>query len=246
MMAALLLLSTLGQSVALAQDSTTALNEAVTDTTHANDVQKEEISQEDKQKAEEELRKQQEQLQKELEETEKKLAQLEKESKVTGEYIDTLDRKIGYMNEQLTILENHNTEIQSEIDKLIPDIEKNEKELEAVSKEVERSKNELAKLEKKFKAVYDAYCLRLRVIYISGDYNLISALITCKDISSLLTRYEMIKSVAKSNTRLLNEVQEKTQDILTKQDGLNAQLEKYEKIKNSLDTQKSCKKAKKY
>lgn len=239
MMAALLLLSTLGQSVALAQDSTTALNEAVTDTTQANDVQKEEISQEDKQKAEEELRKQQEQLQKELEETEKKLAQLEKESKVTGEYIDTLDRKIGYMNEQLTILENHNTEIQSEIDKLIPDIEKNEKELEAVSKEVERSKNELARLEKKFKAVYDAYCLRLRVIYISGDYNLISALITCKDISSLLTRYEMIKSVAKSNTRLLNEVQEKTQDILTKQDGLNAQLEKYEKIKNSLDTQKS-------
>ncbi len=239
MMAALLLLSTLSQSVALAQDSTTALNEAVTDTTQANDVQKEEISQEDKQKAEEELRKQQEQLQKELEETEKKLAQLEKESKVTGEYIDTLDRKIGYMNEQLTILENHNIEIQSEIDKLIPDIEKNEKELEAVSKEVERSKNELARLEKKFKAVYDAYCLRLRVIYISGDYNLISALITCKDISSLLTRYEMIKSVAKSNTRLLNEVQEKTQDILTKQDGLNAQLEKYEKIKNSLDTQKS-------
>lgn len=239
MMAALLLLSTLSQSVALAQDSTTALNEAVSDTTQANDVQKEEISQEDKQKAEEELRKQQEQLQKELEETEKKLAQLEKESKVTGEYIDTLDRKIGYMNEQLTILENHNIEIQSEIDKLIPDIEKNEKELEAVSKEVERSKNELDRLEKKFKAVYDAYCLRLRVIYISGDYNLISALITCKDISSLLTRYEMIKSVAKSNTRLLNEVQEKTQDILTKQDGLNAQLEKYEKIKNSLDTQKS-------
>ena len=239
MMAALLLLSTLSQSVALAQDSTTALNEAVTDTTQANDVQKEEISQEDKQKAEEELRKQQEQLQKELEETEKKLAQLEKESKVTGEYIDTLDRKIGYMNEQLTILENHNIEIQSEIDKLIPDIEKNEKELEAASKEVERSKNELDRLEKKFKAVYDAYCLRLRVIYISGDYNLISALITCKDISSLLTRYEMIKSVAKSNTRLLNEVQEKTQDILTKQDGLNAQLEKYEKIKNSLDTQKS-------
>lgn len=239
MMAALLLLSTLGQSVALAQNDTTTANEVVTDTTHANDVQKEEISQEDKQKAEEELRKQQEQLQTELEETEKKLAQLEKESKVTGEYIDTLDRKIGYMNEQLTILENHNTEIQSEIDKLIPDIEKNEKELEAVSKEVERSKNELARLEKKFKAVYDAYCLRLRVIYISGDYNLISALITCKDISSLLTRYEMIKSVAKSNTRLLNEVQEKTQDILTKQDGLNAQLEKYEKIKNSLDTQKS-------
>lgn len=239
MMAVLLLLSTLGQSVALAQENTTAANEVVTDVNKDTTNQEGEISQEDKQKAEEELRKQQEQLQKELEETEKKLAQLEKESKVTVEYIDTLDRKIGYMNEQLTVLENHNIEIQSEIDKLIPDIEKNEKELEAASKEVERSKNELARLEKKFKAVYDAYCLRLRVIYISGDYNLISALITCKDISSLLTRYEMIKSVAKSNTHLLNEVQDKTQDILTKQDGLNAQLEKYEKIKSSLDTQKS-------
>lgn len=190
-----------------------------------------------KQEAQELLEKQKQELENNLKEAEEKLSKLEKDSKVTTEYIDTLDQKIGYINEQLTLLENENISLQAEIDALKPDIEKNEKILEELSKEVEKSQKELKKLEDKFQSVYEAYCIRLRVMYISGDYNILTALLTCEDVSSLFTRYEMIKSVAKSDTELLKDVNEKTKEIVTKKDGLDEQLRKYTNIKATYDEQ---------
>lgn len=194
-------------------------------------------------KALEEAQKVLEQQQKELEENlklaEEKLAMLEKDSKGTEEYINTLDQKIGYINEQLTILENENQSIQAEIDEMKPEIEENEKQLNTISKEVEDAKEQIAKLEEKFQSVYEAYCIRLRVMYISGNFNVLTALLTCKDISSFLTRYEMIKSIAKSDTELLQEVNAQTQEIVTKKDGLDENLSKYKDIKARYDEQRS-------
>ena len=80
---------------------------------------------------------------------------------------------------------------------------------------------ELDDLNEKFMAKYDAYCLRMRAIYISGNYNLLTALLTCSDISSFLTRYEMIKAVSKSDAQLLQEIQEQTEQILARESDLN-------------------------
>lgn len=243
-MAFTLLFCTIGQTVAFAQEKltseieTTLKTETSTDTQTEGTTSSESDNSKAKEKAKKTLEDQQKELQKNLEETEKKLAQLAKTSKGTAEYIDTLDQKIGYINEQLTVLENQNIEIQAEIDKLMPSVKENEKELEVLSKEVDKTKKELQKLENKFQSIYEAYCLRLRVMYISGDYNLLSALLTSNDISGLLTRYEMIKSVSKSDTELLKEVQEKTQEIITKQNGLDEKVAKYEKAKAKLDEQK--------
>lgn len=190
-----------------------------------------------KEEAQKTLEQQQKELEENLKNAEEKLAALEKESKLTSEYVDTLDQKIGYINEQLTILENENTAIQAEIDKLKPEIEENQKILDKLSKEVDVAQKELQKLEDKFKSVYEAYCMRLRVMYISGDYNVLTALLTCKDISSFLTRYEMIKSVSKSDTELLQEVNEKTKEIVTKKDGLDEKLREYTNIKSKFDEQ---------
>lgn len=192
-----------------------------------------------KQEAKQLLEKQQKELEENLKNAEEKLAQLEKTSKGTEEYINTLDQKIGYINEQLTMLEDENQSIQAEIDKMKPDMDANEKQLDILSEEVDKAKAELKTLEDKFQSVYDAYCMRLRVMYISGDYNILTALLSCKDISSFLTRYEMIKSVAKSDTELLSEVNEKTKQIVTKKDGLDEKLREYTNIKTKYDAQKA-------
>ncbi len=239
--ALLLVFCTVGQNVVFAeekQQSSTTETTTETTTLKNESTTKKEKSKLTKEEAKKTLQEQQKELEKKLAEAEKKLSELEKSSKGTSEYIDTLDRKIGYINEQLTILENENVSIQAEIDKLLPSIKKNEKELKALSNEVDKTKKEIERLEDKFKSVYEAYCIRLRVMYISGDYNILSALLTCKDISGFLTRYEMIKSVSKSDTELLKEVREKTAEIITKQNGLNEKVAKYEKAKASLDSQK--------
>lgn len=54
-----------------------------------------------------------------------------------------------------------------------------------MQKEVDASQKELNKLNDRFEATYQAYCYRLRVMYISGEYSIISALLGCKDIFRL-------------------------------------------------------------
>lgn len=239
LMVFVLLLGTFGQTVALAQDDATAPDKTSTADSKSESTTNKEENEKAKEEAKRLLEEQQALLQKNLEEAEKRLAQLEVSSKGTAEYIDTLDQKIGYMNEQLTVLEDQNFSIQEEINMLLPVIEENEQKLSVLSEEVEKTKQELQKLQDKFDSVYAAYCARMRVIYISGDFNILAALITCKDISSLLTRYEMIKSVSKSDADLLKEVQARTQEIITKQNGLDERVAEYEKAKSELDSQKS-------
>lgn len=185
------------------------------------------------------LEEQQEELEKSLEQADKKLAELEKSSKVTEEYIDTLDQKIGYVNEQLTILESKNVKVQSEIDELNVKIEKNEKSLSALSEEVTKAQQELDGLQAKFQSIYEAYCYRLKVMYISGEFNIITALLGCKDLSGFFTRYEMIKTVSKSDTELLAQVQSQMAVITDKKNGLAEKRTKYENTKKELDVQES-------
>ena len=239
-MAAILVTGTFANTIAFAEEKAGIVPETTTETTTAAKPESAtgEIGKITKEEAQKTLEDQQAELQKNLDEAEKKLAQLEKNSKGTAEYIDTLDQKIGYINEQQTIREEQNTAIQADIDELMPAIEKNEQELDELSKELDKTKEELEQLEEKFQSVYDAYCIRLRVMYISGDFNILTALMTCKDISSLLTRYEMIRSVSKSDAELMQEVQEQTEQIISKKDGLDEQAAKYESTKATLDSQK--------
>lgn len=242
-MALTLLFSATIPYIALAAETTADSAKNSTSTTGTISAGEEQSTTEMDEKARHEaqlmLEKQQKELENNIKDAEKKLAELEKDSKVTEEYIDTLDQKIGYINERLTMLENENQQIQGDINKLKPEIEENEKILKELSEQVDKAQAELKKLEDKFQSVYEAYCMRLRVMYISGDYNILTALITCKDISSFLTRYEMIKSVSKSDTELLKEVNDKTKEIVTKKDGLDEKLREYTNIKSKYDEQKA-------
>lgn len=193
----------------------------------------------DPKKVQEELEKQQAELEANLAEAEKKLAELEKTSKVKEEYIDTLDQKIGYINNQLTVLENKNNSIQEEIDALKPDIEKNQKEYDEINARLLEAEREYDALEKKFQSLYEAYCYRLKVMYISGDFNIISALLSCKDLSTFYTRYQMIKSVSKSDAQLLEEVTQQMNVITTKKNGIDEQKEKVGAVKKELDGKKA-------
>ena len=197
-----------------------------------------------KDQAKKSLEQQQKELQKSIEESEKKLAELGKSSKVTQDYVDTLDQKIGAMNDRLTVLQAQVDESQKAIDTLKPQIAANKKQLDALQKEVDASQKELNKLNDRFEATYQAYCYRLRVMYISGEYSIITALLGCKDISGFLTRYEMIKAVSKSDTELLQEVNGKMEEICSKQNGLNQQKAQYQKVKKDLDEKNKTLKAK--
>jgi murein DD-endopeptidase MepM/ murein hydrolase activator NlpD len=189
------------------------------------------------------LEEQRSELEAKLKESEEKLSKYEDSAKATEDYINTLDEKIGYLNEELTLLDNEVSEAQAKVDTLTKQIDELKKELQSVQAQYDSAIQELDKLNEKFKTTYNAYCLRLRAMYISGSDSVIVALLTSKDISQFFSRYEMIKAISKSDTKLLKEVNEEMTEITTKQDGINRQKAELEEKQASLnDKQSQCKK----
>lgn len=180
-----------------------------------------------------------------IEELEKKLAKLANESKDTEEYINTLDEKIGYLNEELTILDEQILRYIEDIDMIEQEINENQEAIDSLQAEVDAIQARLDELNEMFQANYEAYCNRMRAVYVSGNYGVFEALLTCKDISSFFTRYEMIRSISKSDAKLLSEILEEIAVITAEESELNQKKAALEELKGELLTRKESLEAKK-
>lgn len=188
--------------------------------------------------AQELLEKQKLELALKLEESEKKLGEFEEAAKTTAEYIEALDEKIGYLNEELNLLDGELRTAQAKVNKLDKQIKTLEEKLSKVKKDYDDAVSDLDKLQDKFETTYNAYCLRLRAMYISGKDSIIVALITSSDIAQLFNRYEMIKAVAKSDTALLREVNSRMDEIGVQKGIIEKEKQELEVDAKSLDTKR--------
>lgn len=185
--------------------------------------------------AQQSLEEQKQSLEEKLKANEEKLNQFSDEAKECEEYINALDEKIGYINEELTILDKEVNSAKKKADGLKKQIDALNEEMALLQAECDEARRKLEELNKKFKTTYNAYCLRLRAMYISGSTSIIATLITSRDLSQFFNRYEMIKAIAKSDTQLLKEVNERIEKITVEQDGLNQKSAELNEKKESLD-----------
>ena len=213
------------------QEAQTSTTEQTTEQTTEKKVTKEE--------AQKTLEDQKKELEKKLKDSEKRLAGFKEDAKVTEEYIDALDEKIGYINEELNILDKQIATSQKRIKELDKQIKPLEDELEVLKKAYDEAKEEFDKLNDEFNKTYDAYCMRLRAIYISGGTSILAALLTSKDLAQFINRIEMIRAVSRSDARLLKQVNAQMEQIITRQDGLNEKKAEVVKAKKELDGKKS-------
>ena len=197
----------------------------------------------------EEIQKQLEKQRKEFEagiaELEKKLAELSKESKDTEEYINTLDEKIGFLNEELTVLDEQIKRYVEDIDAIEKEISENQAAIDALQAEVDAIQARLHELNEMFQANYEAYCQRMRAVYVSGYFGIIEALLTCNSISGFFTRYEMIRSISKSDARLLSDIEDEITSITAEEAELNQKKIALGKMKDGLLSKKESLEAKK-
>ena len=176
------------------------------------------LSSEDIQK---QLEKQRKEFEAGIAELEKKLAALSKESKDTEEYINTLDEKIGYLNEELTVLDEQIRRYVEDIDAIEKEINENQAAIDALQAEVDAIQARLDELNEMFQANYEAYCAKMRAVYVYGNYGIVEALLTSGDMSSFFTRYEMIRSISKSDSKLLSDIEVEIASITAEEAELN-------------------------
>ena len=73
--------------------------------------------------------------------------------------------------------------------------------------------NEIDAKQAEFDKIYSEYCQRLRAMYVSGHASNLEVLLTSSDISAILTRSEMIRSISRRDSNTLNELTKKMEEI---------------------------------
>lgn len=177
-------------------------------------------------------------LEEKLKEVEQKLNTLGSQSKETEEYINTLDEKISYLKNQLELDAQTVESSKAKIKALEKQYEDNEAEIEQLGKDIEELEVKKAELQVEFNESYDMYAKRAKAMYISGQGSTLAAIITCDDLSTLLTRIEMIVRVSKADSQLLKSLLDEGDDLRLAQTTLSDKQSELAQTQTDLENNK--------
>ena len=166
-----------------------------------------------------------------IEEAQKELDSLDDQVADKKAYSDALMKKIDLLQDKLDALESNRDDLQSEIDAV-------QKRIDETQAEINKAEKEIEKKEQEFDGVYEEYCQRLRAMYISGNVSMLEVLLESGDISSILTRAEMVKSVSEQDSATLDDLMAKMEEINKEREELANNKIQLGKDKDSLNSRK--------
>ncbi|MBR4241129.1 MAG: peptidoglycan DD-metalloendopeptidase family protein [Eubacterium sp.] len=180
-----------------------------------------------------ELREKKSKIQRQIDSAEKEISKLSSEKKETQEYIAALDKKIQLKQDQINILQSDADNLQSEINAV-------EKSIGATEEQIVETQKEIDIKQAQFDKTFDEYCQRLRAMYVSGHASNLEVLLTSSDISSILTRSEMIKSVSEQDSEILDSLMTQMEEIEKEKAALEKKINKLNKDKKQLKEDKKA------
>ena len=170
-------------------------------------------------------------IQSQISEAQKEVDKLSSEKKQTQEYIAALDKKIQLKQDQIDILQADADNLQSEINSIESSISNTEEQIEKTQKEIDKKQAQ-------FDNTFNEYCQRLRAMYVSGHASNLEVLLTSTDISSILTRSQMIKSVSEQDSEILDSLMTQMEQIEKDKAELEKKINKLNKDKEKLEADK--------
>lgn len=166
-----------------------------------------------------------------IKEAQKELDSLDDQVADKKAYSDALMKKIDLLQDKLDALESNRDDLQNEIDAV-------QKRIDETQADINQAEKEIEKKEQEFDGVYEEYCQRLRAMYISGNVSMLEVLLESGDISSILTRAEMVKSVSEQDSATLDDLMTKMEEINKEREELANNKIQLGKDKDSLNSRK--------
>lgn len=136
----------------------------------------------------------------------------------TQSMINQTKDQVATVQAEIRALDAQITQVNLKLDQLNGEMQKLQAEIAQTKAELEAAKEEL--LEKK-----DLYAKRLRAMYIANDRGYLDILLDSTDAESLIGNARMIRSIATSDRKLIDEINAKVKEIEEKQ-ALLAEQEK--------------------
>ena len=178
------------------------------------------------------LRSEKQKIQQQIDSAQSKLNKLSAEKKKNQEYLEALRSKINLLQDKIDSLEEDKSALQAEIDAIGVKIAKTEQNIAEAQAKIDQKQAE-------FDQTYQIYCQRLRAMYISGSASTLEVLLTCKDVSSMLTRAQMVKSVSQQDNAILDDLMKKMEEIEKEKKKLEEKRTELTNDKKQLESNKS-------
>lgn len=182
-------------------------------------------------KSRNELNNEKDKIESEIADSKKKINSLKSQKADKEEYASALMEQVELLQDKLDNLEDSRDSLQSEINAV-------EKQIAQTQADIDKAQKEIEAKEKEFEGVYEEYCQRLRAMYISGNVSVLEVLLESGDISSILTRAEMVKSVSEQDSATLDELMTKMQEIQKQRQELSDKKLQLNEDKETLNTRK--------
>lgn len=172
-----------------------------------------------------------EKIEAQINKAQKEVDKLSNEKDDSQEKLTALDKKVQLLQDKINVLKEDRDTLQESIDSVSASIM-------GLENDIDKTQNEIDKKQAAFDTTFDQYCQRLRAMYISGNVTNLEVLLTCKDVSSLLTRSEMIKSVSEQDSATLDSLMKQMEEIEKEKADLEKQRNDLKENKAKLETDK--------
>lgn len=150
----------------------------------------------------EDLRNQQKDVNQQMEETKNQIQEIEGQTRDISREIADLDRKV----------------VEARID-----LEKVEGELKTIENNIVKTEGDLLEAERNLDQRQESFNKRLRVMYMNGNVGYLEVLLASSDIKDLLSRQDMLQSIAEHDRELIEFMKEQRDIIERKKVELEAQ-----------------------
>lgn len=144
---------------------------------------------------------------KKAEDLQKEIEDMESDKEDTLKYIEKLDKKT---------------------EKLEKELETVGKQLEETKKELEKNQDELEKAKEEAEKQYDAMKRRIKYMYENGNQDYLDMIFGSQNMGDLLNRAEYVEKISDYDKNIFTEYKKTKDEIATKTDQTQKQLEKLE------------------
>lgn len=161
----------------------------------------------------------------------KKLQQLQEQSRI-------IDQKIALIEKEMAPIQKKISELTAEINEFEARIKKLEKEIKEVTEKMEKQKQDIADTQELLRK-------RLRATYMAGETSELEIFLSATDFSDFLARSEFLRQVAKHDTGVIKELENKIEELNRMLEDLDLKRTEIEEKKKSVEADRAEQQAEK-
>lgn len=179
------------------------------------------------------------------EERQEELDRLEDERQQTLDAIDSLKNSISNVQKDINNLKTEKNSIQSYINQLdkkmntlAEEIADFEEQIEGKIQDIEDTKEELEKAKIACDEQYESMKMRIQFIYENPTQSLFEMIISSDNVADLINRADYVASMSTYDRNMMDKLVETKEEIILKEETLEAELEELELMQTELERQK--------